>query len=125
MYTTSKSICFLTLLAILFLVQGQLFAAEEITVIGLIEENELDENGNTISVTITFLDDNSEYVTYNIFNSELSIPILSLIGETIEVTGVLSTDNDANKIFTVSSFSTIDDFEYDIPEESDMQQDEE
>lgn len=119
---------FALILFLSFIYQGFSQDISQVTLNGLVEEYEYDSAGLLISVVFNILDDDFNYKSYIVVNDTTGDNLLELVGENIDVTGIIKQDKGKDYI-TILSYSlqdddTEDDDEYIPPDDIDDQQEE-
>lgn len=78
-------------------------AGETVTITGVVQAVDWDEEDNVIAVTIS-TDDGEFYVE----NSGKGVELLKMVDKKVKVTGNVSTDEDGFKTITVNSFEVVE-----------------
>lgn len=91
---------------------------DEVTITGIVNPVEWDEDDNVTSVAITVShesepeeEDEPVVITedYFVANNDKSKELHTLLGKTVEAAGTVEEDEDGNKTITVSSYKVIED----------------
>lgn len=81
----------------------------EVTLTGIIEATDEDDNGTVRSVSLSCMNDLGEYDYYSIENKGKGRDLLKQVGETVKITGKLRTEKDKRRILSVDGYKVIRD----------------
>lgn len=81
----------------------------EVTLTGVIEATDEDDNGRVRSVSLSCMNDLGEYDYYSIENKGKGRDLLKVVGETVKITGKLRTDKARRRTLSVGAYQVIRD----------------
>ena len=121
---TALSRILVSLFSFLLLVGLSLFALEkkeaspvpeksvvksEVTLTGVIEASDEDDQGKVTSVALSCMNDLGEYDYYRIENTGKGRDLIKQVGETVKITGQLRTDKARHRTLSVEAYRVIRD----------------
>jgi hypothetical protein len=101
--TNRKVLFWLMFLALGVVVSALVVAGEEMTITGVVQAADWDDEDNVIAVTI--LADGEEYF---VENNAKGKELLEQVGKSVRATGMVETDEDGFRSITVSSFEILE-----------------
>ena len=85
-----------------FIINLNVFADNNVTIIGTVMEAALDENDNITAVSIESSDG-----PYLVYNNAAGKRLLKLVGKNVRATGTVSQDNSGNTTITVKTYELL------------------